>query len=85
MGNRDEKPLGVKGLLGLGLDGKDGHVRISRGPNFYLFGGSETTHERMQVFALKFNEGIGERGKHIEELNKREIKEIVEEAREREE
>ena len=80
--NEDEQPLGIKGLLGLGLDGTDGHVRISRGPNFYLFGGSETTHEKMQGFAVKFSEGIDERGKKIDELNKRELEEIVESARE---
>jgi len=80
--NEDEQPLGVKGLLGLGLDGTDGHVRISRGPNFYLLGGSESTHEKMQGFAVKFSEEIDERGKRIEDLNKREIEEIVEAARE---
>src|SRR4051794_35199273 len=34
-------------LLGLGLDG-DGQVRITRGENFLLLGGSQTTHEEMQ-------------------------------------
>ena len=31
-------------LLGLGLDGKDGHTRITTGENFKLVGGSEETH-----------------------------------------
>jgi hypothetical protein len=78
--NKNEQPLGIKGLLGLGLDGTDGHVRISRGPNFYLFGGSETTHEKMQGFAVKFSEGVDERGKRIEDLNRRELEEIFEAA-----
>ena len=82
MKNEDEQPLGVKGLLGLGLDGTDGHVRVSRGPNFYLFGGSESTHEKMQGFAVKFSDRVDERGKRIEDLNKRELEEIVEAARE---
>lgn len=38
-------------LLGLGLDGRDGHVRITRAPDFSLFGGSQETHEHMQEVA----------------------------------
>ena len=83
--DEQEQPLGIKGLLGLGLDGTDGHVRISRGPTFYLLGGSETTHEKMQGFAVRFNEGVDERGKKIDELNKRELEEIVEAARDSDE
>lgn len=30
-------------LLGLGLDGKDGHRRITKGDNFCLVGGSEVS------------------------------------------
>ena len=72
-----ERPLGIKGLLGMGLDGQDGQTRISRGPNFLLYGGSKRTHERMQETALKFNEMVDERGKKIEEINHRELREIV--------
>lgn len=78
----NEQPLGVKGLLGLGLDGADGHTRISRGPNFCLFGGSKATHEKMQWFAVRFNERVDERGKKLEQLNKKELDEIVEQAHE---
>jgi len=72
-----EKPLGIKGWLGMGLDGQDGHTRISRGPNFLLYGGSKRTHERMQETALKFNEMVDERGKKLEEISHRELREIV--------
>jgi hypothetical protein len=80
----EEKPLGIKGLLGLGFDGEDGHLRISRGPNFFLYGGSKDTHERMQHVALKFNEKVGKRGKRLEEINTRELEEIVEEVHDEE-
>ena len=36
------------GLLGVGLDNEDGHVRVTRGDNFHLVGGSRDTHESMQ-------------------------------------
>ena len=78
---KDEKPLGIKGLLGLGLDGGDGQTRISRGQNFVLYGGSEQTHEKMQETALTFNKRVDERGKSLEQINSRELEEMVEEVR----
>jgi len=81
---QEEKPLGIKGLLGVGLDGDDGHTRISRGPNFFLLGGSKGTHEKMQHVALSFNDKVGRRGKKIEEINSRELDEIAREIRDRE-
>ena len=77
------RPLGIKGLLGVGLDGQDGKKRISRGPNFVLFGGSEETHEKMQETVLLFNEQVGQRGKKLEEINNRELQEIVDEVKTR--
>ena len=38
--------------MGLGLDGEDGHRRVTRGKEFLLVGGSEETHERMQEEGL---------------------------------
>ena len=77
-----DKPLGIKGLLGVGFDGDGGLTRISRGPNFYLYGGSKDTHEKMQKTAVKFNECVDERGKALKDINRRELTEIVEEVRE---
>ena len=74
-----DKPLGIKGLLGLGFDGADGRMRISQGPNFVLYGGSKDTHEKMQETALKFNERVDVRGKKLEDINRRELDEIVKE------
>jgi hypothetical protein len=47
-----------KVLLGLGFDCKDGHIRITKGDNFRLYGGSKETHELMQEKAVKFNEQL---------------------------
>jgi len=74
-----ERPLGIKGMLGVGLDNDDGHRRITRGPNFYLVGGSQRTHEYMQRIAIKFNEKVEERDKRLEDINARDLSEIVEE------
>jgi len=79
--HHEDKPLGIKGLIGLGFDGYDGRTRISRGPNFVIYGGSRETHQKMQQTALKFNKLVDERGKSIEQINRRELQEIVEEVK----
>ncbi len=56
-------------ILGLGLDGKDGHYRRTRGENFLLVGGSEKTHEVMQEKALSLNEELRRRGKRLEDVD----------------
>ncbi len=64
-------------LLGLGLDAKDGHVRITKGKNFRLFGGSEETHDMMQEKAIKFNELLEKRHKTLDNINEKEFREIA--------
>lgn len=66
-----------KMLLGMGLDCKDGHVRVTKGKNFTLLGGSEETHEMMQEKAIKFNEHLAKRRKSIDEINEKEFKDIA--------
>ena len=63
-------------LLGLGLDGNDGHTRLTRGKNFVLYGGSEETHSTMQETAIKVNEQLDRRGKRLEEVSARELADI---------
>ncbi len=67
------------GLLGVGFDNDDGHVRVTRGENFHLVGGSQETHEVMQEQCIKFNEKLSDRGKQLEELEKKEFVELAEE------
>ena len=64
-------------LLGLGLDKGDGHLRITRGENFHLVGGSEDTHGTMQEKALKFNEKLKERGRRLEDISHDEFRDIA--------
>jgi len=70
-------------LLGVGLDGKDEHVRITKGENFRLAGGSEETHEHMTETAIKFNEKISSKGKRMEELSRQEFIDLIMEAADR--
>lgn len=82
------KPTKVKkqaakaGFLGVGLDNEDGHTRLTRGENFFLYGGSQDTHARMQETAVKINEQLGQRGKRIEDCSPREFSDILHKASE---
>ena len=67
-------------LLGLGLDNKDGHKRLTKGDNFVMVGGSEETHERMTETAIKFNEKLAKRGKTLQDLSPEEFRDMMHEA-----
>lgn len=64
-------------LLGLGLDNEDGHVRVTRGENFQLYGGSAETHEQMQDKCIRFNEKLSDRGKRLDDIEPRELADIA--------
>ena len=64
-------------MLGLGLDNKDGHTRVTKGENFCLMGGSEETHERMTETAIKVNEKLQAKGKRLEEVSTNEFTDIL--------
>ena len=64
-------------LLGLGLDNDDGHIRITRGENFRLLGGSHDTHQQMQEKCIKFNEKLRQRRKRLEDLQPSEFLDLA--------
>ena len=68
-----------RAILGLGLDNDDGHVRITRGRNFRLVGGSHDTHNLMQEKCIKFNEKLDLRGKQMEDLEGQEFLDLAKE------
>lgn len=55
-------------MLGVAFDNDDGHVRLTKGTNFVLYGGSEETHAVMQETAVKINEQLDQRGKRLEDV-----------------
>jgi hypothetical protein len=82
MSSPDADRLRILGLLGVGLDGADGHRRVTRTDEFLLVGGSKETHERMQETAIKFEEGLERRGKTLAEAEVNEVIDLLHEARE---
>jgi hypothetical protein len=78
--NSQKKPK--SGIVGLGLDNKDGHKRVTKGDNFYLCGGSEETHDRMVETTIKFNENLDRKGKNLTDLSKNEFLDMMNDASE---
>ena len=78
-----QKKQDQSALLGVGFDNNDGHKRVTKGDNFYLVGGSEETHERMTETAIKFNEKLARKGKHLKELSPEEFRDMMREASDR--
>ena len=79
----EKKPKARKALLvGVGLDAKDDHVRVTRGRYFRLVGGSEETHDRMVGTAVKLNEKLRQRGKELEDVGHDEFRDLLHEAME---
>ncbi len=72
-----QRRQGKKVMIGLGLDNRDGHKRVTRAENFYIAGGSKETHEEMQEKAIKFNEELKRRGKNLQQTSKNEINDIA--------
>jgi len=64
-------------LLGLGLDHADDHVRVTRGQEFYLLGGSHDTHQAMQEKAIRFTEELDRRGKRLADVSRDELIDIA--------
>jgi hypothetical protein len=64
-------------ILGLGLDNEDRHVRVTKGKNFEIYFGSESTHEHMQEACIKINEKLDRRGRRLEDLSREEFIDLV--------
>ncbi|MFM7209902.1 MAG: hypothetical protein ACKOY8_08805 [Verrucomicrobiota bacterium] len=64
-------------LLGLGLDAKDGHRRITSGEGFNLVGGSQETHDKMAETVIKTTEDLGRKGRSLIDADPREIIDLL--------
>jgi hypothetical protein len=73
----------ISGVLGVGLDGEDGHQRITRTEEMVVVGGSAETHEKMQETAIRFGENLEKKGKTLREASVREVIDLLRDAIER--
>lgn len=67
-------------LIGVGLDNKDGHKRLTQAERFAIVGGSQETHERMTETVIKTFEQLDRRGKTLESVEQKELKDIIKES-----
>ncbi len=70
------------GFVGVGLDRRDEHRRITRSDHFVLLGGSAETHERMQDTVLRFEEALKETGRPLSETPAEKAVDMLREAME---
>ncbi|HTB63002.1 MAG TPA: hypothetical protein VK737_05380 [Opitutales bacterium] len=77
--SKKSKPK-IHALLGVGLDGSDGHKRVTKGEKFAIVGGSAETHERMTEGVVKTMERLHRKGKELEEAEPGEIAELLRES-----
>ena len=64
-------------LVGLGLDNKDGHKRITQADKFSVVGGSEETHDKLTETLVKTFETLDRRGKTLENVEREELTDII--------
>jgi hypothetical protein len=75
--SKKKKPARRAALVGLGLDNKDGHKRITTGEQFAIVGGSDETHGRMTETVIKTFEELKTRGKQLAQVEPDELAEIL--------
>jgi len=77
--NKKTKPK-IRALLGVGLDNRDGHKRVTRGEKFAIVGGSAETHERMTEGMVKAMEKLQRKGRELEDAEPQEVAELLRES-----
>ena len=66
-------------LLGVGLDKKDDHKRITRGEEFLLLGGSEEVHEKMSHTVIKTVESLKRKNLSLSEAHPAQVFDLIQE------
>lgn len=64
-------------LLGLGLDNKDGHKRLTRADDFSVVGGSAETHEKMTETLIRTCEDLKKKGRTLHEAEPTEVRDLI--------
>jgi hypothetical protein len=69
----------VIGFIGVGLDNKDEHRRVTQSEHFLLVGGSAETHDGMQETVIRFEEALDQKGKTLPETSPEEALDLLRE------
>jgi hypothetical protein len=69
----------VVGLLGVGFDHRDGHIRITEAEQYHVLMGSGETHEALQNICRRINETVQASGRPLNDYSPEEFMELVQE------
>lgn len=78
-----EKEKEIVGLIGIGLDNQDEHIRLTTGEDYVLYGGSQETHERMVDAVIHVTETLRRKGKTLRGASVDEVVDLLKEAHEK--
>ena len=68
----------IIGLLGIGFDTSDGHIRITKGDKYDVYMGSEESHEYLEQLIHKIETQLEKRKLTLDDLTPAEFSEFVE-------
>jgi len=64
-------------LLGLGMNQEDSHTRITKGDNFCVHGGSDSTHSSMRSKIMRFNKLLQAQGTDLDAATDEQLHEVA--------
>jgi len=67
----------VVGLLGVGFDHEDEHIRITRADNYQVLMGSHASHKKRQEMCSKIDKMIRSSGRLLSDYTPEEFMELV--------
>lgn len=68
----------VIGLLGVGFDQDDGHIRITQADQYQVLMGSQASHQALQQICGKIEKTIQSSGRSLTDYSPDEFMELVE-------
>jgi hypothetical protein len=71
----------IIGLLGVGFDANDGHVRITKGGKYDVYMGSDESHAYLQELMKRIEDELRLRNRSLESLTPCELEGLIESIR----
>jgi hypothetical protein len=67
----------IVGLLGVGFDHQDGHIRITQADQYQVVMGSQDSHRELQKICSKIEQTIQSSGRKLQEYTPEEFVELL--------
>lgn len=67
----------VVGLLGVGFDHQDGHVRITQANNYKILMGSHDSHSELQKICCEIEKAVHSSGRKLSDYTPEEFMELM--------